>query len=147
MTRSSRRAVLLALVGLPLAACTGPWEGAPGDAAPVAGRDLTLIYVGARDCGFCRWWEAEDEPAFLASGERGRVSYRRLIFERFADTTSDAVWPEDIRWVRDTLGIRQGTPRFVLIERGQIVLHTGGINGWREEVLPRIQAAAAPRSV
>ena len=142
-SKTSRRTVLLAVPALVLAGCQarpplGPKM--PADEAADPARPLTLIYLGARNCPYCLDWEGDQEQAFLASADRRAITYRRLIFASFRDLTSDRVWPEDLRWVRDELGITGGTPQYIVVRGREVLLSTIGLDKWSDEVLPTLRA-------
>ncbi len=143
--KTSRRTLLLAAPGLALAALAGCGTSqvrgpiVTADAGPDPERPLTVIYIGARNCGYCLEWEGEEERQFLASETRKRLTYRRLIFRSFRNVTSNGVWPGDLVWVRDRLGIRSGTPRFIVVREQEILLTTSGTEAWSYEVLPLVR--------
>lgn len=142
-SKTSRRAVLLAAPALILAGCQArPPRGPvmPADEAADPARPLTLIYLGARNCPYCIEWEGEPEQAFLASADRRSITYRRLIFASFRNLTSDRVWPEDLVWVRDELGITGGTPQYIIVRGRRVLLATIGTDTWSSEVLPTLRA-------
>ena len=144
--KTTRRALLAAAPGLALAALAGCGTSqvrgpiVPADSGPDPQRPLTVIYIGAKNCGYCLEWEDETERQFLASEERKRVTYRRLIFASFRDLTSDRVWPNDLIWVRDRLGIRRGTPRYIVTREQEILLTTYGTTAWTFDVLPLVRS-------
>ncbi len=56
-----------------------------------------------------------------------------------------ANWPSDLRWVLDAflmsqVGVEQGaeTPRFFLIQGGQITMTAVGNNAWRDIMWPTL---------
>lgn len=55
------------------------------------------------------------------------------------------VWPRELRWVQEKLGIRSGSPRFILVAGNTIVMHRFGRSAWNESVLPRIEQWVAER--
>lgn len=141
-SKTSRRAVLLAAPALILAGCQarpplGPIM--PADQAADPARPLTLVYLGARNCGYCLEWEGDQEQAFLASAERRAITYRRLIFASFRDLTVDRVWPADLVWIRDELGITGGTPRYVVVRGRELLLSAVGTDDWSGIVLPTLR--------
>ena len=141
-SKTSRRAVLLAAPALILAGCQarqplGPVM--PADQAADPARPLTLVYLGARNCGYCLDWEGDEELAFLASAERREITYRRLIFASFRDLTSDQVWPADLVWIRDELGITGGTPQYVIVRGREVLLSAIGTDEWDGYVLPTLR--------
>lgn len=60
--------------------------------------------------------------------------------------TAPTVWPKDLRWVQEKLGITRGYPRFILVSGDQILLHQIGRRSWDESVLPFIKQRLAQRT-
>ena len=144
-----RRSVLLIAGTSLVSACvtTGGEDGAPDTAGRLPpdrvahpDRPVQLIYIGAYDCPPCRSWEATIEPSFLASPTRARLTYRKLKFPFFRDIAANSLWPEDLRWVRDRLSLRAGTPRWIVVRGDEVLLST---MRWRDvaPVLERHVAA------
>lgn len=136
--RLARRSVLLVSAASLVSACvttgsetaeTSPSGRMPPDRTASPDRPTQLIYIGAYDCAPCRTWEATIEPSFLASPTRARITYRKLKFPMFMDIAATSIWPEDLRWVRDRLQLRRGTPRWILVRGEEILLST---TRWRD---------------
>lgn len=96
----------------------------PPDRAASPDRPLQLVYIGAYNCHPCNMWEARIEPSFLASPTRTQITYRKLKFPFFQDIEAGSVWPEDLRWVRDRLQLRRGTPRWIVVRGQEVLLST-----------------------
>ena len=112
--------------------------GGPGPAAAPPSRFI-LVYVSAWNCPYCREWEVHTQPNWERAPERRHVDFRIVKTPYFSRVDEDRYWPEDIRWIRDSLQITKGTPRFILaIDRG-IVLHRFGASSWDKDVYPLIQ--------
>jgi hypothetical protein len=56
------------------------------------------------------------------------------------------VWPQELRWVQENLGIRSGSPRFILVEGRKILIHRFGTAAWTQSVLPMIERWVAART-
>lgn len=102
---------------------------------------MTLVYLRAPNCPFCLSWERSTEPQWLESSERAKLSYRALSFATFKDLTQDEVWPDDLKWIRDELNIRSGTPRWVLVEGREVLGKALGSNRWDSVMMPEIRKA------
>lgn len=103
-------------------------------------RPVTLIYIGAYDCAPCRDWELFTKPGFLRSPEAAKVAYRELKAGSYRDIGYDSLWPTDLRWVRDRLKLKGGTPRFILVEGDRILRAVGGTKRWSGDVVPYLKA-------
>jgi len=116
--------------------------------APPAGAQtgrLTLLYVCDRQSEPCKTWEKQWEPIFVASPAAGKVTLRKVNAPDAKALLKPASWPEDLRWVLDVFlmsqeGVQDGydTPRFFLLQDGQIAFASVGNNGWREFMWPTI---------
>ena len=127
-----------ALGALALSACqsTGASQTMAEPQPARSDRPYTLVYIAARDCPTCKFFEAKIEPGFLASPKAQLVDYRRLEFETLADITTPSVWPDDLVWIRDRYKLKSGTPRFYLIRDGEVVAQTIGAVNFREHIPP-----------
>jgi len=111
------------------------------DNATAEDRPVTLVYLRAENCHYCLSWERNVEPKWLASVERGKLSYRALSFATFKDLTTDDVWPADLKWIRDELNVKKGTPRWVLVKDREVLAKALGTNHWGDIMMPAIQRA------
>lgn len=50
----------------------------------------------------------------------------------------DRYWPEELRWVRDKLNIRSGTPRFIVLVDKAVVHSTFGYWNMTYELIQRL---------
>lgn len=136
-------AVLFPVLSL-LAGCQTiqPVDNAPlRDGSTFEGRPVTLVYLRAANCPYCLSWERNVEPKWLASVERGKVSYRALSFATFRDLTTDDVWPTDLKWIRDELNVKKGTPRWILVKDREVLAKALGSNHWGDIMMPAIERA------
>lgn len=122
---------------------------APGATADVkVGKDtrITVVYVGAANCPYCREWETAIGMGyrrdFLASKEFPSVEYREVKTPMYSDTSEDQYWPDDLRWVRDKSNAKRGTPRFLVVVGDEVVLNAFGTKGWKNSVVPLIKDLA-----
>ena len=56
------------------------------------------------------------------------------------------VWPADLRWVPEQLGITRGTPRFIVVRGDKVLLHKFGRRTWSTDVLPLIERSVPRRA-
>ena len=55
-------------------------------------------------------------------------------------------WPADIRWIRDSLKLQRGTPRYIVAADGKVLLHRFGARAWAAEAYPLIRRLVAVTS-
>lgn len=110
----------------------------PADQTVMPDRPVGVIYIRADNCPYCRGWESGQERRWLASDLRREVSYIRLDFFTFRDITTANVWG-DFVWIRDELGLKRGTPRWVVFRGNEILEASYGTKSWRNSVLPQVR--------
>ncbi len=114
-------------------------------------KQLTLIYIGADNCGTCKRWEQtrsskprESKYAFLDTPEAKAVTFRQLGAANYMNTSYDQLWPEDIRWVRTKTYAASGTPRFILIADDKVMLNTRA-GSLETQIMPKIRELMAKK--
>ena len=134
-----RRSVMAG--GLSLAATAGLSRaaGAQGAKKPL------LIFAGDGTSEACKVWRTQWEPLFKQAPVFQKVEYRVVFPKSPALLLKPASWPSDLRWVLDAflmsqVSIEQGaeTPRFFLIQGGQITVTAVGNNAWRDVMWPTL---------
>ena len=78
--------------------------------------------------------------AWEKTKERAHVDFYRVKASYFSRLDEDRYWPEEIRWVRDKLNIRGGTPRFVVVLDKTIVSSTWGHWNMTYDLVQRLVA-------
>ena len=78
--------------------------------------------------------------AFEKTKERPHVDFHVVKASFYSRLDEDRYWPEEIRWVRDRLNIRGGTPRFVVVLDKTIVSSTFGHWNMTWDLLQRLVA-------
>ena len=106
---------------------------------------ITLLYACDLQSEPCRTWTSQWEPIFRASPAAKQVTLRKIEAPTARALLQPASWPKDLRWVLDVFlmsqeGVQDGydTPRFFLLQGGQIIFSSVGNNGWREFMWPTI---------
>lgn len=106
-----------------------------------------LIFAGDETSEACRVWRTQWEPLFRQAPVFQKVDYRVVFPKTPALLLKPASWPADLRWVLDAflmseVGIAQGaeTPRFFLVQNGQITFTAVGNNAWRDVMWPTLLA-------
>lgn len=104
-----------------------------------------LIFAGDESSAACKTWRTDWEPLFKQAPVFSKLDYRVVFPATPALLLKPASWPADLRWVLDAflmsqVGVDQGaeTPRFFLIQNGQIILTTVGVNSWRDVMWPTL---------
>lgn len=136
-----RRSVMAG--GLSLAASTVFSRGASAQGT----KKPLLIFAGDETSEACKVWRTQWEPLFKQAPVFQKVDYRVVFPKTPALLLKPASWPADLRWVLDAflmseVGIDQGaeTPRFFLIQGGQITFTAVGNNAWRDVMWPTLLA-------
>ncbi|MGE0737492.1 MAG: hypothetical protein AB7P50_22365 [Alphaproteobacteria bacterium] len=101
---------------------------------------VTVIYVGADDCAPCRIWRRDGLPAFSASSEFKRLTYREVTAPRLFELLDDKHWPNDLRGYRATLDKTGGVPLWFVVANDKTVLTARGLREWSEVAMPKIRS-------
>lgn len=142
---SRRLLVGLALtLGCGLLVADVPNQSAAGHGA------ITVVYVGAEDCGPCRAWRRDERPSFMESREFSGLHYREVIATQLRDLLAEPLWPADLAGLREQVRTRPGAPQWFVLREGEVVAWDAGGSAWRRTVWPAIRAqtraaAVAPR--
>jgi hypothetical protein len=93
----------------------------------------------------CKTWRSQWQPMFASSPAYKMIDLRTINAPTAKAMMQRTAWPADLRWLLDTfLMSQQGaweeyeTPRFFLLQNGQVTASTAGNNGWREFMWPTI---------
>ena len=135
----------LSLAAAPLLAGAAAAQGSTqGAAKPL------LIFAGDETSEACKVWRTQWEPLFRQAPVFQKVDYRVVFPKTPALLLKPASWPADLRWVLDAflmseVGIEQGaeTPRFFLVQGGQITFTAVGNNAWRDVMWPTLLAVTS----
>lgn len=111
-----------------------------GRDAPNDNVHVTLVYVGAEDCGPCQAWARDYRPALLASPQFPRITYREIRSPHLLDLLDDRYWPEDLRSTRDRLGKDAAVPLWLILADDRTVMQVRGVSEWRTVALPKLAA-------
>lgn len=100
---------------------------------------LTVVYVGADDCGPCRAWRRDERPAFLGSGVFPAIEYREVVAARLYDLLAEAEWPADLAFLREQVRSRPGAPQWFVMRDGRMIAWESGLSAWQRVVWPTIR--------
>ena len=129
----------LALAAAPVLASAAAAQGTAQTAKPI------LIFAGDETSEACKVWQKQWEPLFKQAPVFQKLDYRVVFTKTPELLLKPASWPSDLRWVLDAflmsqIGVEQGaeTPRFFLIQGGQITFTAVGNNAWRDVMWPTL---------
>lgn len=89
-----------------------------------------MIYVGGQDCSFCTLWRNKYEAAFRASPEFRRVSWIEIDPPHLREAYQPRYWQGGLRDVLEQLPRKSATPRFLVVQNGEVVVNQAGVNRW-----------------
>ena len=89
-----------------------------------ADSEILLVYISALDCPPCHAWARRHRPVVERHPLRAQFDFRGVAAYMVRRTGDDAIWPDDLVWIRDQLGIRRGAPTWVIVVDGQIVWYS-----------------------
>ena len=113
--------------------------------ASAASARVEVFYLATPDCPYCRHWETQSRPDFLASPEGRAVNYVEIRGETLRQPIDARHYPPQYRWVFEQIGPSRGVPRFLLAIDGKVVLSALGTGQYRTHFLPALRAALAER--
>ena len=116
----NRRAFIFA--SLAAAAGAGNAHAAP---------DIKVIYVGGLDCEPCTRWKRANMQSWQTSPEYRQVTWIEVESPRLRDAYQRRFWPGDLGGILDQLPRKNVTPRFLIVEDGQVVANQAGANNWK----------------
>jgi len=112
-----------------------------------------VVFLGDQTSVECRTWRSQWEPLFVQSDGYKKLDYRAIYPADSALLLKPETWPTDLRWALDTFlasedGTQRGkvTPRFFLVQSGQITFTATGIAGWRDAMWPMILSVTGTRA-
>jgi len=115
--------------------------------AAKTGAAVTVVYVGAEDCGPCRAWRRDMRPAFFDSDEFLRLRYREIVAQHLRDLLTQPDWPADLVELRERVRSLPGAPQWFVLRGGGILASGAGLPAWQRLIWPaiRTQVRHAPR--
>lgn len=107
---------------------------------------ITVLYVGADNCRFCKAWKRNDFVAWSMMSEFKEVVYHEVETPDYRNTLDLDYWPDDLEWIAGKANASGAAPRFIVLVDDTIVLNQLGLGGWRKVVAPRIKELVARRA-
>ncbi len=107
---------------------------------------IEVFYLGTPDCPYCRKWESQTRPGFLASPEGKAVTYVEIRGETLRQPIEARHYPPRYQWVHEQVGDSRGVPRFLLAVDGKVMHSAFGTDGFEKVFLPALRKVLARRS-
>lgn len=97
-------------------------------------------------------WRRQVQDSWAATEQYKRIEFREYhaLNARLVDNKD--YWPQDLRWVYDAFTAREKSPedagskfsdrwspRFFLLKNRTLVYTAAGVNGWLNEIQPRLK--------
>jgi len=111
---------------------------------PNPGAPVTVVAISAMNCPLCTAWKFEERDAWKQAPSFSRVTFREVEAYTFNDIGDESRWPDDLKWVLKATTLKQGTPRFLILDGHEVVMNVAGREGWKRIVLPVLEAIPAP---
>jgi hypothetical protein len=89
-----------------------------------------VIYVGGLDCPPCWHWTTAYKGRWFASREYRQVSWVEVEPPHLREAYQERHWPEPLWPVLAQVPRKSGTPRFLIVMKGQIVSNELGGSKW-----------------
>ena len=103
----------------------------------VSGMNLTIVYVGAQDCGPCQVFKNQDYPQWAKSAFPGTVRFVQVDAPKTTAAYQARYWPSDLRFLLREIKVPV-VPNFILLDGRTVVKIGTGVGGWRNQILPMI---------
>ena len=116
-------------------------------AAVAQAKAVEVFYLGTPDCPFCRKWESQTRPGFLASPEGKAVTFVEIRGETLRQPIVARHYPAKYRWVYEQVGDSSGVPRFLLAVDGKVMHSAFGTDGFDKVFIPALKKVLARRSL
>jgi len=123
LLKSSCMAVLIGLLFVPLSYAA----------------ETTLIYISAKNCGYCRAYEASLEDQVKSIAKKHHTVYRTVSVASFAYISDEQDYPPDLKWIAKTANLQNLTPTFLLISGQKIVKRALGTGQLAAYIMPLLE--------
>ncbi len=138
------RRFLMASLAMAAAVLCAPVVDAQTPAAS-QGAKAQLILVCHDQSEACKTWHSQWQPLFAASPAYKMIDIQTINAPNAKAMMQPKAWPANLSWLLDTFLMSQvgrweeyETPRFFLLQNGQLTASTAGNNGWRDYMWPTI---------
>lgn len=137
------RRFLMAVLGTAAMMLCAPIVGAQTPASQSAKPQLILVCHDQSEA--CKTWRSQWQPLFAASPAYKMIDIQTIAAPNAKAMMQPKAWPANLSWLLDTFLMSQEgrweeyeTPRFFLLQNGQLTASTAGNNGWRDYMWPTI---------
>lgn len=138
-----RRLLVAALAMAAAMLCVPAVEAQTPAASQNAKPQLILVCHDQSDA--CKTWHSQWQPLFAASPAYKMIDIQTINAPNAKAMMQPKAWPANLSWLLDTFLMSQvgrweeyETPRFFLLQNGQLTASTAGNNGWRDYMWPTI---------
>jgi hypothetical protein len=91
---------------------------------------LTVIYVGGADCPPCVNWKNRYKAQWMSSPEFRKIRWVEVETPSLREAYDPRHWAGDLKAIYDQLPRKSGTPRFLVVQAGQVVDNQLGTSAW-----------------
>jgi hypothetical protein len=108
--------------------------GACGSAVSARAASRTIVYIGADDCRPCHQWEATYQKGFAARCAARGVRFRAVRVATLRNIRDTRYWPADLRPLLRQFSDRSGTPHFLAVRNGEVIVNVHGISRYQHDI-------------
>jgi len=101
--------------------------------------ETSLIYISAKNCGYCRAYEASLEDQVKSIAKKHNTAYRTVSVPSFANISDEQDYPPDLKWIAKTANLQNLTPTFLLISGQKIVKRALGTGQLAAYIMPLLE--------
>ncbi len=116
-------------------------------ASVTAASAVEILYFKAADCPHCARFEAQELPEYQASplAKRVRICPIDVGSFRARDSAVRQMLPPDLAWLKnapssDLSYVLGGTPRFLIVDRQQVLYNGFGRRTFKSTVVPYVES-------
>lgn len=110
-----------------------------GSAQPAAAAQDMVVYIGAKDCTYCREWEAQFEKRFRELCAAHQIQFRVIEVATLRNIRDERYWPDDLKPLLAKFSSRTGSPHFLAVAGSRVIVDTFGIVNWKKQILPLVE--------
>jgi hypothetical protein len=96
----------------------------------VAAPPLTIVYIGGADCPPCLSWKTKYKARWMASPEFRKIRWIEVEPPSLKEAYQARFWEGPLEPIFAQLPQKFGTPRFLVVQNGQIIDNQLGVSSW-----------------
>jgi hypothetical protein len=96
----------------------------------LADAPLTIVYIGGADCPPCLSWKTKYKSRWMASPEFRKIQWIEVEPPRLKEAYQARFWEGPLEPILAQLHDRFGTPRFLVVQNGQVIDNQLGVSAW-----------------